>query len=148
MATGIAKVELASAPDVRYGTVLMTGPRKGPTGPYDRVVAIDPLEPDEATLARAADILRRGGLVAFPTETVYGLGCNALDPEAVSRVYAAKGRPDYNPLIVHVSDLAHANRLSEGWVASWPRHAETLAERFGRALSRWSCLGRTRSRPT
>ena len=53
----------------------------------------------------AAEILRRGGLVAFPTETVYGLGGNGLDPEAARKIYAAKGRPSDNPLILHVAKI-------------------------------------------
>lgn len=61
---------------------------------------------------RAADIIRRGGLVGFPTETVYGLGANALDPEAVRRIYAAKGRPPSNPLIVHLAALADLSRVA------------------------------------
>ncbi|HEV2735365.1 MAG TPA: Sua5/YciO/YrdC/YwlC family protein, partial [Longimicrobiaceae bacterium] len=56
-------------------------------------LAVDPLRPDPAAIRRAAGTLRRGGLVAFPTETVYGLGANALDPAAVARIFAAKGRP-------------------------------------------------------
>lgn len=62
-------------------------------------------------IAEAARILREGGLVAFPTETVYGLGADATSDRAVARVYEAKGRPRFNPLIVHVPDLAHAERL-------------------------------------
>ena len=65
---------------------------------------------DKAGLARAGQILRGGGLVAFPTETVYGLGANALDDAAVARIYAAKGRPQFNPLIVHVPDFDTAER--------------------------------------
>ena len=57
----------------------------------------------EADIARAADIIRRGGLVGFPTETVYGLGGSALDPQAAKAIYAAKGRPSDNPLIVHIA---------------------------------------------
>lgn len=90
------------------------------------IVGIDPLHPDEAALARAGEILRRGGLVAFPTETVYGLGAHALDPRAVARIYAAKGRPGYNPLIVHVADVDGARRLA----ARWPGAAERLATAF------------------
>src|SRR5664279_215469 len=60
-------------------------------------------QPDPAEIDRAAQLLRQGRLVAFPTETVYGLGANALDPEAVARIYAVKGRPATNPLIVHVA---------------------------------------------
>lgn len=64
-------------------------------------------------IARAAQILESGGLVAVPTETVYGLAARADRAEAVARIYAAKGRPDFNPLIVHVSGLAEAERLAE-----------------------------------
>lgn len=90
------------------------------------VVPVDPAAPDPATLARAADLLRRGRLVAFPTETVYGLGGHALDHEAVARIFAAKGRPAHNPLIVHVTSTAEARRLAR----QWPRDADRLAEAF------------------
>ena len=63
-----------------------------------------------ADLARAAKVLRADGLVAFPTETVYGLGGNACSGAAVARIYAAKGRPSFNPLIVHVPDTKVAQR--------------------------------------
>ena len=59
----------------------------------------------DAELLEAAQILRDGGLVAFPTETVYGLGANALDEQAAKKIYAAKGRPSDNPLIAHISCL-------------------------------------------
>jgi len=65
---------------------------------------------DDASLMRAVEILRAGGLVAFPTETVYGLGADAASPRAVARIYAAKGRPSFNPLIAHVADLSAARR--------------------------------------
>jgi L-threonylcarbamoyladenylate synthase len=65
-----------------------------------------------AALARAADVLRAGGTVAVPTETVYGLAARADRDEAVAAIYRAKGRPDFNPLIVHVADLAQAERLA------------------------------------
>src|SRR5690242_6187855 len=84
------------------------------------------LRVDAAALARAAAVLRGGGLVAFPTETVYGLGANALDPAAVARIFAAKGRPATNPLIVHVAEAAEAVRVA----AAWPEAAARLAERF------------------
>jgi L-threonylcarbamoyladenylate synthase len=87
---------------------------------------VDPQRPDEATIARAAEILRGGGLVAFPTETVYGLGANALDPAAVDRIYAAKGRPSFNPLIVHVADADQVRDVA----AAWPDNAERLARAF------------------
>lgn len=88
--------------------------------------SVDPQAPDPQLLARAADLLRRGGLVAFPTETVYGLGGNALDAEAVRRIFAAKGRPSYNPLIAHVADAETARRL----VLAWPESAARLAAVF------------------
>src|SRR5260370_22166465 len=66
---------------------------------------------DEAALAAAAHTLARGGLVAFPTETVYGLGADAANPAAVARIYQAKGRPSFNPLIAHVHDLEAAQRI-------------------------------------
>jgi L-threonylcarbamoyladenylate synthase len=68
------------------------------------------LAPTSADIARAADVLRNGGLVAFPTETVYGLGGDARADLAVAGIFAAKGRPRFNPLIVHVPDLASARR--------------------------------------
>jgi L-threonylcarbamoyladenylate synthase len=67
-------------------------------------IVINPVQPDAALLLRAAAVLQRGGLVAFPTETVYGLGANALDREAVSRIFAAKQRPANDPVIVHIYD--------------------------------------------
>ncbi|MEE7471067.1 threonylcarbamoyl-AMP synthase [Methylorubrum populi] len=70
------------------------------------------LSPDADGLARAADLLRAGRLVALPTETVYGLGADATDPEAVAAIYAAKGRPRFNPLIAHVASLEAA--LTQG----------------------------------
>jgi L-threonylcarbamoyladenylate synthase len=90
------------------------------------IVSIDPVEPDPLTIDRAARILRGGGLVAFPTETVYGLGAHALDPEAVERIYAAKGRPAYNPLIVHVASEDAARALA----ADWPASASRVARAF------------------
>ena len=68
---------------------------------------------DTTSISTAAAILRRGGLVAFPTETVYGLGADATNGEAVASIFAAKGRPRFNPLIVHVRDLAQAETLAE-----------------------------------
>ena len=81
--------------------------------------------PDEAGIAHAAQILRRGGLVAVPTETVYGLAARADDPDAVARVYEAKGRPGFNPLIAHVRDAEQARRYVE-----FDERASELAERF------------------
>jgi L-threonylcarbamoyladenylate synthase len=81
---------------------------------------------DKDTLAKAASLIRQGKLVAFPTETVYGLGANALDPEAVERIYRAKGRPGSSPLIVHVPSIEMARSL----VRKWPEAAERLARRY------------------
>jgi L-threonylcarbamoyladenylate synthase len=75
------------------------------------VEATEILAPDDAGIARAAGLLGEGRLVAFPTETVYGLGADARDGLAVARIFAAKDRPRFNPLIVHVADLAAAQRL-------------------------------------
>ena len=90
------------------------------------IVTVDPEAPDPITIDRAATILRAGGLVAFPTETVYGLGAHALDPAAVQRIYDAKGRPSFNPLIVHVADEEAARRLA----AEWPEAASRVARAF------------------
>lgn len=90
------------------------------------VLTLDAGHPDAGAIARAAAVLRAGGLVAFPTETVYGLGASALDAAAVARVFAAKGRPANNPLIVHVADTADAVRVA----AAWPESAAKLAERY------------------
>jgi L-threonylcarbamoyladenylate synthase len=78
------------------------------------------------TIEEAALIIQAGGLVAFPTETVYGLGANALDPAAIRRIYALKGRPSTSPLIVHVDSVEMAQTLS----ADWPVIAEGLARRY------------------
>lgn len=80
----------------------------------------------EQNLDRAARILRDGGLVALPTETVYGLGANALDATAVARIYEAKGRPSTSPLIVHVATIPMAKDLA----LHWPPQADSLAERY------------------
>ena len=81
---------------------------------------------DKAGMARAGEILKGGGLVAFPTETVYGLGANALDEEASAKIYAAKGRPSDNPLIVHIAEFSALNRI----VREIPNEARKLAEAF------------------
>ena len=89
-------------------------------------IVVDPTDPDAAAIAQAAAALRAGQLVAFPTETVYGLGANALDPAAVERIYAAKGRPSYNPLIVHVARTSDVSTVAREWNAA----AERLAAAF------------------
>jgi L-threonylcarbamoyladenylate synthase len=72
---------------------------------HTRIVSIDRDNPDPEVLSEAAEILRNGGLVAFATETVYGLGADATNPAAVAKIFEAKGRPSFNPLIVHAADL-------------------------------------------
>jgi len=84
------------------------------------------MAPTEDELARAAKLIRTGGLVAFPTETVYGLGANALDEKAVARIYEAKQRPWASPLIVHVA----GEEMARSVTAEWPPLAEKLAARF------------------
>ena len=77
------------------------------------VVKIDELTPEAYShLGRAAEIIKRGGLVVFPTETVYGLGGDATNPEAAGKIYAAKGRPSDNPLIIHVSTPEEAEKYA------------------------------------
>jgi len=83
-------------------------------------------EPDAAAIGRAADLLRAGELVALPTETVYGLGADALNPQAVSKIFAAKGRPADHPLIVHLPDAEHLPR----WARAIPKEAIALARAF------------------
>ena len=77
-------------------------------------------------LREAAKVLRDGGLVAFPTETVYGLGANALNPDAVRAIFLAKGRPSDNPLIVHIAELSTLEVL----IPAIPAEAKMLAEKF------------------
>jgi L-threonylcarbamoyladenylate synthase len=90
------------------------------------VLTVDPQSPDPEAIARAAHVLQAGGLVAFPTETVYGLGASALDDAAVTRIFAAKGRPAHNPVIVHVAQEIDAKNLA----STWPETAQRLAARF------------------
>ncbi len=85
---------------------------------------VSPRPPSDDDLNRAADLIRAGGLVAFPTETVYGLGANALDERAVRKIFAAKERPWASPLIVHVADVEMARTVCAEWTP--------LAEKFGR----------------
>jgi L-threonylcarbamoyladenylate synthase len=85
-----------------------------------------PKSPSSSEIQHAASLLRAGKLVAFPTETVYGLGANALDEAAIVRIFEAKGRPTTSPIIVHVSSIEMARTV----VAEWPQAAELLARRF------------------
>ncbi len=83
-------------------------------------------QPSQAEIEHAAVLLRAGKLVAFPTETVYGLGANTLDEAAVARIFVAKGRPSTSPVIVHVSSIEMAKTV----VAEWPEQAQQLARKF------------------
>jgi L-threonylcarbamoyladenylate synthase len=85
-----------------------------------------PSNPDPEIIQRAAALIREGKLVAFPTETVYGLGANALDARAVARIFEVKGRPSTSPIIVHVESREAAPAL----VTNWPAEAEKLAREF------------------
>ncbi len=75
-------------------------------------IKIDPAAPDEAAMREAAECIKRGGLVAFPTETVYGLGADSFNEDAVKKIYIAKGRPSDNPLISHIASVDEAERLA------------------------------------
>jgi len=90
-----------------------------------KLIKVDPLHPNRASILEAALVLRNGGLVAFPTETVYGLGANAYDKEAVKKVFEAKMRPPDNPLIVHISKIEHLGEIA----LDVPEKAYKLIER-------------------
>jgi L-threonylcarbamoyladenylate synthase len=90
------------------------------------VLLTDTPEQFEAAVRQATELLRKGELVALPTETVYGLAANALDAAAVARIYKVKGRPSNNPIIVHVASLA----MARSCVARWPTLADRLADSF------------------
>jgi L-threonylcarbamoyladenylate synthase len=91
-----------------------------------QILKVNAEAPEPEVIERAAEVVRAGGLVAFPTETVYGLGASALDESAVARIFIAKGRPATNPLIVHVTNEEQAQELA----SDWPEAAFLLAERF------------------
>lgn len=92
----------------------------------ERIIIEEKEMPEEESLKKPAEILRQGGLVAFPTETVYGLGANALSEEAAGKIYAAKGRPSDNPLIVHIADFEALPPL----VSAIPEAGKKLMEAF------------------
>lgn len=91
-----------------------------------KVITVNPVSIDEKAVAEGGQILLEGGLVAFPTETVYGLGGNALDAEASGKIYKAKGRPSDNPLIIHIADMESLDKI----VNDIPDEARRLAEKF------------------
>lgn len=90
------------------------------------VEKVDTNHPNMEIIKKAAAVIRNGGLVAFPTETVYGLGADALLPEGAKRIYAAKGRPSDNPLIIHIADFDALEKIT----AEIPEQARALADRF------------------
>ena len=90
------------------------------------VLRVHPQRPQQELIDQAVEVLRAGGIVAFPTETVYGLGARGLVPAAVAKIFEAKGRPPTNPLILHVRSIEEARDLA----ASWPDAAERLARAF------------------
>ena len=104
------------------------------------VVSMDAKHPDKEAIKRAGQILQNGGLVAFPTETVYGLGGNALDPRASMKIYAAKGRPSDNPLIIHIADMSSLPKI----VSEIPAKAQLLAEKFWPGPLTMICCGSKR----
>lgn len=89
-------------------------------------IKINPSAPDEGALREAAECIKRGGLVAFPTETVYGLGADTFNPDAVKKIYLAKGRPSDNPLISHIADMDEVTLLAR----EVPEVAKKLMEAF------------------
>ncbi len=91
-----------------------------------RIIRVNPSKPEIKSIRVAADILKKGGTVAFPTETVYGLGADALNPEAVMKIFKAKERPPDNPIIVHISCKEDVKRLT----AEVPEKVTKLTERF------------------
>ena len=91
-----------------------------------QILAVDAGEPAEEALKQGASLLRDGELVAFATETVYGLGADATNERAVAKIFEAKGRPSTNPLIVHLADINDVKRFT----ATWPERASRLAEHF------------------
>ena len=90
------------------------------------LVKIDEKQIDFKLIEKAGEIIKGGGLVAFPTETVYGLGGDALNPASAKKIYSAKGRPSDNPLIVHISEMGALSRI----VRKVPEAAIKLAERY------------------
>jgi L-threonylcarbamoyladenylate synthase len=98
-------------PEVGISLTITSGPR--PPASMTHVIQVDPQHPQAEAIEQAAAIIRRGGLVAFPTETVYGLGADAMNEQALQRIFTAKGRPADNPLIVHVGHRKDVERVAE-----------------------------------
>ncbi|MGA8538126.1 MAG: L-threonylcarbamoyladenylate synthase [Terriglobales bacterium] len=127
--TGVSPVqpERSSVESGNYAIFLLSRAFSDSSQPgFHNLQSIMPPAVAPGEIERAAQLLRAGRLVAFPTETVYGLGANALDTEAVARIYAVKRRPHTSPLIVHVASIEMAQSL----VVNWPEAAERLARQF------------------
>ena len=90
------------------------------------IIRVNPKKPEKFIIQKAAKIIKKGGLVAFPTETVYGLGANALNKRAVKKIFEIKGRPLDNPIIVHIADVKDIFKLAK----SIPKEAEILIKKF------------------
>jgi L-threonylcarbamoyladenylate synthase len=90
------------------------------------LLTVNPVQPERDAIRQAAGVIRRGGLVAFPTETVYGLGADALNPEAVSRIFAAKERPFFDPIIVHIARTEELLLVAR----DLPPQVDMLSQRF------------------
>jgi L-threonylcarbamoyladenylate synthase len=103
----------------------------------ENIRRIDPISPDRERIREAAEIIRRGGTVAFPTETVYGLGANALDDEACKKIFSIKGRQQDNPIIVHINDFEQLEsvaqglrgKIREGFERVWPGPLTVVLEK-------------------
>ncbi len=106
--------------------IILDSKKEGSVIMQTRVVKIDSAHIDKESMAEAAELIRSGELVAFPTETVYGLGADALHPEASRKIYAAKGRPSDNPLIVHISKFEDLEYIAK----EVPPQAKLLADAF------------------
>ncbi len=94
-----------------------------------KVRKVDPINPDDSAIREASDYIKRGYLVAFPTETVYGLGADTFNGEACLRVFKAKGRPPDNPLIVHIADVDELYKVA----VDIPEIAISVIRRHGQA---------------
>jgi L-threonylcarbamoyladenylate synthase len=94
------------------------------------IIVVDAKNPEPALIARASTVIQAGGLVAFPTETVYGLGANGLDANAVKRIFEAKGRPSSDPLILHLSSLDDLERVTPKLSLELERNVQKLAQAF------------------
>lgn len=91
-----------------------------------KIMKVNPINPEKKVIEEAACIIKSGGIVAFPTETVYGIGANAFDNEASLKIFAIKNRPADNPLIVHISSMKELDEVAEGFDSSFVANAKIL----------------------